>query len=268
MLNDLVSIALRVPGFRAFYRRLPLVSLDHRIRYDLTVRPHYTYGVFSAARLASRLDLPAVSVVEFGVAGGAGLVALEAIAAEIAESFGIRIDVVGFDSGKGLPAPRDYRDAPHAWQSGYYRMDQAALQSRLRPSTTLVLGDVQDTASEWAHTSAAPVGFVAFDLDYYSSTMNAFKIFDSRAHLPRVFCYFDDVFSDIICHNEHIGELRAIRDFNEQHATMKICPLHGLRNFREKPASWNDQIYVLHDFAHELYCTNISQETSLPLNGH
>jgi len=43
--------------------------------------------------LASRLGLPELSVIEFGVAGGRGLVALEQLAAEIGPAVGVRIAV-------------------------------------------------------------------------------------------------------------------------------------------------------------------------------
>jgi hypothetical protein len=48
-------------------------------------RPQYAYGVFHAADLAKRLGVSAISVIEFGVAGGLGLLALENIAASISQ---------------------------------------------------------------------------------------------------------------------------------------------------------------------------------------
>lgn len=43
-------------------------------------RPSYIWGVLQGASLAKVLGLPRVSVIEFGVAGGGGLIALERIA--------------------------------------------------------------------------------------------------------------------------------------------------------------------------------------------
>ncbi|MHC4129678.1 MAG: hypothetical protein ACYSUA_16250, partial [Planctomycetota bacterium] len=40
-----------------------------------------------------------ISALEFGVAGGNGLLALERAAMRLAEIFGVEIDVYGFDSG-------------------------------------------------------------------------------------------------------------------------------------------------------------------------
>ena len=106
-----------------------------------------------------------------------------------------------------------------------------------------------------------PIGFISFDLDYYSSSISAFRVFDGPAQrrLPRVFCYFDDIiWPPHACHNEYVGELLAIREFNEVHNERKLCPIHLLRHMRLIPAPWNDQMYVMHDFAHPLYCVNLT----------
>jgi len=105
------------------------------------------------------------------------------------------------------------------------------------------------------------VGFLSFDLDYYSSTMQAFHIFDdgSESRLPRVFCYFDDlIWPERACYSEFTGEYAAIRDFNSQSKHKKISKIAGLRWMRERARAWNEQIYVLHDFEHPLYSKNIT----------
>ena len=68
-------------------------------------RPHYTWGVLHAAHLAKVLGIKRISVIEFGVAGGNGLVSLENIAQEVERLLGVGIDVYGFDTGVGLPKP-------------------------------------------------------------------------------------------------------------------------------------------------------------------
>lgn len=245
---------------RSLWRRFPVGSVKTRVRFGVFDRPHYAYGVYCAADLASRLGLDAISVIEFGVAGGRGLVALENTAGEIGRQLGIRIHVVGFDSGQGMPKPADYRDLPHVWDQGFYQMDVPKLQARLSPSTDLVLGPIDATVPAW--TPKAAIGFVAFDLDYYSSTKNALQLFEraGAAHrLPRVYCYFDDLlWPEHACHNEYTGELCAIREFNEEHKDKKICPIHLLRYTRPYHDAWNEQMYVLHDFNHPLYCRNLT----------
>jgi hypothetical protein len=231
-------------------------------------RPNYAYGIYSAADLAKKLGLPAISVIEFGVAGGRGLLAMEDIARKISAHMEVGISTFGFDSGQGMPEPQDYRDIPHVWGGGFFSMDESALRSRLHEAE-LILGKLEVTIPEFLSRNAPPIGFISFDMDYYSSTMQAFRVFEgeSATRLPRIYCYFDEIFDpEICCHNEYVGELAAIKDFNSSSADQKVCPLNLLRNTRANPAAWNDQIYVMHDFAHRLYCAPLySQTKELPL---
>jgi len=271
-LNRMIARVLRLPGARSLWLRWPVGSVETRIAFDIWPRPHYAFGVYSAARLAKSLGLPGISVAEFGVAGGRGLLALERVSCEIARALGLRIDVFGFDSGIGMPEAADYRDLPHVWCKGFYAMDVRALTARLS-SAKLILGDVARTVPEWAASQQLlPIGFVAFDLDYYSSTSQALRIFDGdqRTRLPRVICYLDDImWPEYAYHNEFVGELLAIREFNKNHNDRKLCPIHLLRNMRMIPRPWNDQMYVMHDFVHHLYCVNLthgdSSYTQLPI---
>ncbi len=190
----LVARLTQIPGSRTLWRRFPVGSVESRVKYGIFDRPNYAYGVYAAADLAKRLGLNAISVIEFGVAGGRGLVALEAIAARIGRKLGVQIHVTGFDSGQGMPAPVDYRDLPHVWDRGFFKMDVAKLKAKLAPSTELVLGNIGGTVRSWV--PKGPVGFVSFDMDYYSSTKCAFGLFengDTSLRLPRVYCYFDDM---------------------------------------------------------------------------
>lgn len=259
---DMVGQLVRLPYARGLWKKFEWGPLDLRMKWGiLPSYPPYAYGVYQAAWLASHLQLPRFTAIEFGVAGGRGLLALEKIAAEVEERFGVRIDVVGFDSGEGMPPPQDYRDLPHVWTSGFYRMDVEKLRSRLTRAR-LVLGDVGKTVPHWvAHEAESPVGFVAFDLDYYSSTVAAFKLFEGEphTHLPRVHCYFDDIAGpEFACMSEHMGELLAIDEFNARHAKRKICQIRNLRCARKRDELWYAQIYAFHDFEHPLYTANVA----------
>jgi len=273
MLERIISLLAKIPGGRAAWRQLPVGSVGLRVRHGIWTRPHYAYGVHAAARLARDLGLPGVTVAELGVAGGSGLVNMERTAAEISAKMGIPIDVVGFDGGQGMPSPIDYRDLPYVWKQGFYKMDVDKLRARLK-GAQLILGDVATTARQWEQQARYPLGFVAFDLDYYSSTRDAFALFNGEAqhHLPRVYCYFDDIiWPEHACHNEFTGELLAIREFNEQHESRKIAPLHLLRHQLAHPFAWADQIYVMHNFVHPLYSRNLTPDglrhTQHPLAG-
>ncbi len=263
MIGDLLlRTVTSLPKVVSLWRRFPVGSVELRTRYGAWARAQYAYGTFHAAHQAKLLGLEGISVIEFGVAGGDGLLALERVAREVAQYFGIRISVLGFDTGEGMPDPVDYRDLPYVWGAGFYKMDQARLKDRLSRDTKLVIGDVRQTVQQLMDTPD-PIGFAAFDLDYYSSTKDALTAFDlpHSTRLPRVYCYFDDIMNpEFACHNPWTGELCAIREFNQDRREVKLCPLHLLRWMRPHSEPWNEQIYILHDFQHPLYSVNLMRK--------
>jgi hypothetical protein len=255
------------PGTEAvrLLQRLPWGSFELRSDLDLFPRPHYAYCILQAATLASRLGLPAISVAELGVAGGRGLAEMEVMAALASERSGVRIDVYGFDRATGLPAPADHRDIPYHWRTGFFEMDVDALRRRLR-SAELVLGDLADTVPEFTkRLDVAPMGFVAVDVDFYTSTVDGFRLFDADDAfvLPRVLLYLDDIVGeDYVLHNDYVGELAAVRLFNETHARRKIAKVNGLVHKRIRKAAWCDSIFAFHSFDHPSYDTYVGPPTA------
>jgi hypothetical protein len=122
------AFPLRHCVVRFLDRRLDFLPYPLKLNYGSIERPWYGYCLLHAAKLAQKLAYNRMSAIEFGVAGGNGLLALERHAARV-----------------------------------------------------------------------TPIGFIAFDLDYYSSTMSALKVLDAEYKylLPRVACYFDDIVGDI-----------------------------------------------------------------------
>lgn len=253
-------------------RQLPLKWLfSLRLIIDGYERPYYAYGIYQAAILASRLNIKKISVMEFGVAAGTGLVVMEKLSALISEKTGVEIEVYGFDLAVGLPTASDYRDLPYIWQKGFYKMDEDALRKKISSRTKLVLGDVRETVPKFVKKTFPPIGFVAFDLDYYSSTASALNIFSGKQTtlLPRVHCYFDDIVGN---ENEimsrHVGELLAIEEFNSKHKSQKLDPIYGLESKRVVRATWNQMMFVLHTFNHPMYNTYIfpEKDRQIPLD--
>jgi hypothetical protein len=229
-------------------------AYEWRVEKGAVERPAYAYCVRESARLARRMGIPRISVIEFGVAGGNGLLALEDHARRWASSLGVEIDVFGFDTGVGLPPPVDYRDLPYHWLGGFYEMDEAALRQRLRHAR-LILGDIGETLRTFTSTYApAPIGAVMHDMDLYSSTAAGLRLFDvdEQFRMPRIFTYFDDIVGDdVSLYNDYTGERLAIAEFNEQHQSQKISPAYHLSC--RATAQWHHQIYIAHDFAHPRY---------------
>jgi hypothetical protein len=249
-------------------RRFNLFSYEFRLNRQLLERPNYAYCVYQGGKLAKRLGYKRISVIEFGVAGGAGLLNLESHAEQISKALGIEIEVYGFDTAEGLPSPVDYRDLPYFWKKEFYRMDYEKLRKKLR-FAKLVIGDVRMTTERFfTDYNPAPIAAVLHDLDYYSSTAAALRLFDNGDTylLPRVFNYFDDIVgSDIELHGDFMGERLAINEFNALHKSRKFCPAYNLL-CRKDVESWHHQIFILHLFEHGRYNDFVGRENQqLPL---
>jgi hypothetical protein len=218
-----------------------------RLRYDwwMVPRPHYAWGVAQAVSLASRLGHKGVTVAEFGVASGNGLLTLERHAAYYEARSGLTVDVVGFDAGVGLPPSTDYRDLLFVWSEGDFAMDEEALRARLTRAD-LVLGLVADTLPRFE--PRFPVGFVAYDLDLYTSTLEALSFFAGEGWdrwLPRVALYMDDVSTQ-----EWVGVRRALADWNEGHQDRKVGSNPLLRDGIFGRPDWAAKIYTALLFSH------------------
>lgn len=209
-------------------------------------RMNYAYCIWNAALEAKALGYKSFSLIEFGVAGGNGLVNCEFHVREIERLLGIDIEIYGFDSGEGLPMENSgYKDMVHIWPGGSYHMNLSALKDRLEKAT-LVIGDIKETTTDFfMKYSAAPVGCMLIDVDYYSSTVPILKFLNhaDEHFLPRINMYFDDIHPEY----EFSGENLAIKEFNSNHDDVKISP-EGLSypDYRMKTK-------VCHRFAHEKY---------------
>ncbi len=262
-------VPLRFLIMRWLDRRFGLFSYLTGLELGSVDRAWYGYPLLHSAWTARKLGYSRISAIEFGVAGGNGLVALEQHAERVRLETGVEISVYGFDTGEGMPQPQDMRDMPYLWQSGYFAMDQAKLKARLR-FAKLELGRVEDTVAQFFDKeNPPPIGFISFDLDYYSSTVAALKILDAehKQYLPRVVCYFDDLAGGILdAYNEFTGEILAIKEFNDAHADVKISRVRGLSHHSKNiPAQWHEKIYVAHRFSHPEYGKPSSDTTELAL---
>lgn len=219
------------------------------------LRPNYLWGVLQGVNLARALNVERVSLIEFGVAGGNGLVSLEKTAEALAPFYDVKIDIYGFDTGRGLPKPSDYRDLPNLYQESRYQMDVEKLQSRLKRSE-LVLGMVEETIEAFIQAKPAPVAFVSIDLDLYTGTKHALKLLTGSQEilLPRIHFYLDDIMG-FSC-SEFTGERLAVNEFNAMNELRKISPIYGLKYLLPAPYQgqmWLDQMYMGHIFDHHLY---------------
>ena len=230
-------------------------SVRQKIAYDLVLRPQYAFCIQAAADLAKKHRISKVTLLEFGVASGAGLLNLCHIAGKVTKETGVQFDIVGFDSGEGMPPPRDYRDHPEKYFTGDYPVtDKEGLLRRLPNNARIIFGDIETALARFRDEITAPIGVVCIDVDYYWSTKESLNVMllDPEKYLPITYMYFDDV--QDIDDNEFCGELCAIKEFNADasHPMRRIAPANFLSELRIlKRAIWHKQIYLAHVFDHE-----------------
>lgn len=228
-------------------------SYRMKVAFDLVLKHQYAYGILKAADDAKAQGIRTVSILEFGVASGAGLLNMVKIAARVSRITGVSFRIYGFDSGTGMPPARDYRDHPEQYQEGDFPMRRDLLEPLLPPHARLVVGEVADTIEPFlrALPEDEPIGFVALDLDYYHSTQSALQIFKGSPlqYLPQTVVYCDDIALE--SHNSYCGEYLALAEFNREQALRKIEPHRFFENTRIfKNAYWVKQIFQLHVLDH------------------
>ena len=235
----------------ALVRALPIIFKKFR--------PHYHSVIYESTQTALKLNLKKISIIEFGVAGGNGLLAIEKYCEKLSKKYKVDYEIYGFDFGDsiGLNKSEDPKDIPYFWEEGEFKMDYKKLSKKLK-KTKLILGDVSKTISKFnTDYNPAPIGAIFFDLDYYTSTINAFKIFENSDEklLPRIICYFDDLQPHV---NNFNGEMAAINEFNEKFKKMKITKDYGTTlNYYYGP--WEEEVFIFHKFDHKDYLKKTKQ---------
>src|SRR5580700_10701427 len=70
---------------------------DWAALFDAVRYPSYAVGLQTACKYAALAGTPTFTAIEFGVAGGNGLMELSKYAAILSRNTGLKINVVGFD---------------------------------------------------------------------------------------------------------------------------------------------------------------------------
>lgn len=228
-------------------------SLRSKIEFDLVLRQYNAYTLLEAADLAKKNNKNEVTVIEFGVANGAGLYNIQEISKRITKVTGISFKIFGFDTGVGMPPPISYKDHPDLYREGDFPMDFDKLQKSLDKNTNLIIGKIEETLPIFMKNNFedSPIAFISIDVDYYYSTVEALKIFEmgSDQYLPRVLIYLDDLQNK--SHNSWCGESAAVNEFSSSHKYRKIERHTFLRGYRIfKNARWIDHIFTAHILDH------------------
>jgi hypothetical protein len=207
-------------------------------------RFEYALGIAASVRQAWLCGYNEITLVELGVAGGAGFNTMVKVADYFKERYDMKINVVGFDNPNGMPPTIDYRDHPEIWSPGQFGTTQANVASWNLPDwATYIEGDVRKTIPEFVKTFDNRIAWISLDVDYYSSTVSAFPLFEMPAerYIPAVGLHVDDINTGIT-YNPWCGEALAINEFNDSHAMRKI---------EEKNFMWQiHNFHVLHILDH------------------
>lgn len=82
-------------------QKFEIGSYKQRLKIEALERSHYAHCIYNAAVLAKKLGYRRMSVLEYGVAAGNGLLNIEYHAQETSKLLSIDIDIYGFDTGEG-----------------------------------------------------------------------------------------------------------------------------------------------------------------------
>lgn len=223
-----------------------------KVAFDLVLRLEYAFGLLAAADIARNLGIDEIAALEFGVANGAGLMNLAELGRRVTAETGVKIRIIGFDTGEGMPPPRDYRDHPEYYFTGDFPMaDKQKLLDALPDEAEIVFGDVRETAKSVLDDLRSPIGFVSVDVDYYSSAADCLEVLkgDPNAYLPYVVMYFDDL--EFLGHSPFAGEQLAIEEFNNSMEMRKINKYGFLAQNRVfSRAKWIRHMFVAQIFDH------------------
>ena len=228
-------------------------------------KPHYESILYEGCLEAKKLGINQVSAIELGVAGGSGIIALEKYKKKIEKVLDINIDIYGFDTGSGLPKIETDEDLPFLWRKGLYNIDKTALEKKV--NSKIFYGDVKNTVDDFIKINKNNICCIFFDLDLYTSTINFLnQIPKIKDHLlPRVLCYFDDVYVFENYINQFNGVFKAIDEFNKNFSEFKLgYSVDHFKNFKFPLVKTS--IYTLHCFKNHLYKKYIGRDIESDLS--
>ena len=150
-----------------------------------------------------------------------------------------------------MPKTENIYDQPYDWNEEDYISDYHIVQSKVK-SANLIKGDIKNTVNRELFESynISNILIILFDLDYFSSTNNSFKIFEnsfSSYMLPRVGLFFDNIHSS----SEISGEYYSIQKFNNEN--IKNGKIISKDFYLEK---FDNRFYQYLNLNHKLFSVN------------
>ena len=242
-----------------------------KIDYDLLItRPEYGFGIKHAFEIASEEGVKKILLIEFGCAAGQGLYTMLDIANKLSKKYQIEFEIVGFDTGEGMPLPIDFRDHPEMYRLGDFPKENLNYDN-LPEKITINIGKIKNTLEQFINSKLLEdhkISFVAIDVDYYSSTVDCLEIFssDKEKYTSKVVVHFDDIKD--IAHNDYCGEKLAINEFNCKDLPRKLCKMNNLKTQRYfKNSPYLELMYYCHVFDHERRKPSFWENAEIQLMG-
>ena len=263
LLYKIKIFILRILGYDKPLRVAALKYLSLKFK---TFRPHYETILLESVIEAKKIGYKSVSILELGVAGGNGIIALEKYRENIQKLTNVEINIYGFDTGEGLPEIKNKFDSPFLWKKGDFKIiDRDNLNKKIK--SRIFYGEIKNTIDKFLESNPENIIAIFFDFDLYSSTSDFLNQIDKLKKFicPRVYCYFDDVFNPNHLIDEHSGELLAIKEFNNKNTDIKIGKSLSNSNDFKFPLG-KDNLFMLHNFTHEMYDYYIGKENDTSLN--
>ena len=240
------------------------------IKYGVLPRPNYALGILMAAHQAKELNYKKISIIELGCWNFEGLIDIENYINDIKKFIDIDFNVYGFELGSGhIKEETDPRNRLYELSGGDYAFKKEENIKKLKFSE-LILGDVKETVPKFLeekHLDEAPLGFVIFDLGFYTSAKDALNLLKSKSkrYLPRTIIYSDNNY--FVLENE--ADKLAFAEFNNEKGKT-ISPIGELAE--QLSISWNKWIFlgkrmfILSDLKHEKYNINYEQKINKLIN--
>ncbi len=261
-------LLLRILGYE---KPLRVALLKYLSLKFTNFRPHYETLIYEASKSSIKLGYSEINVIELGVAGGDGIKSLIKYKKKIEKVLKIKINIIGFDTGSGLPKTTDKKDLPFFWKQGDYTNKNLKDLEKKSDNVKIYQGNISSTIDQFISENQHKIGLIIFDLDLYSSTklfLNKIpNLSEKNFLLPRTFCYFDDLFvADYFLDNTN-GEPLAITEFNNEFKDIKLGKSFDHINDFKFPLA-KGQIYTLHDLNNADYDKYIGIYDSDSLSGH
>ena len=270
MENFLYKIKLLILRIFGYEKPLRVALLKYLSLKFTTFRPHYETLIYETSKNAIKLGYNEINIIELGVAGGDGIRTLVKYKKKIEKILKIKINIIGFDTGTGLPETNYKQDLPFFWKKGDYTNQNLNKLEKDFTNVKIYQGNISSTLEEFINQNKKKIGLIIFDLDLYSSTklfLNKIpELSKENLLLPRTFCYFDDLFLADYCLDDTNGEPLAISEFNIKFKEFKLGKYFDHINDFKFPLA-KGQIYTLHDLNNVDYEKYIGIYNSESLSG-